>query len=249
MRCPKCERELPESVKYCVYCSNILFKECPSCKRKIGFDKRVCEFCGLDIAQYEQGKKLLEEGKKLEQNWKYEEAKAQYEEIQGLPVIAEEASKLLDAVLQKIKVINEQQFEGEKFLKTRLACAYRAFLKVQDLLPENEDIANKLEAIKVYGKKTAKKAIVCWGSTKGPAKEAAENLGIKMVQPVILEPFPEKQIKKALKGVEKLILVETNAIGQLEKVLNCYGIKINQKILKYNARPFLPEEIEEKIKL
>ena len=114
---------------------------------------------------------------------------------------------------------------------------------------EMEKEVDKLEAIKVYGKKTAKKAIVCWGSTKGPAKEAAENLGIKMVQPVILEPFPEKQIKKALKGVEKLILVETNAIGQLEKVLNCYGIKINQKILKYNARPFLPEEIEEKIKL
>ena len=160
MRCPKCERELPESVKYCVYCSNILFKECPSCKRKIGFDKRVCEFCGLDIAQYEQGKKLLEEGKKLEQNWKYEEAKAQYEEIQGLPVIADEASKLLDAVLQKIKVINEQQFEGEKFLKTRLACAYRAFLRVQDLLPENEDIANKLEAIKVRLKWRAKKVWV-----------------------------------------------------------------------------------------
>ena len=107
----------------------------------------------------------------------------------------------------------------------------------------------RLEAVKVYGKKTAKEAIVCWGSTKGPAKEAAENLGIKMIQLVIIEPFPEKQMMKALKGVRKLILVETNATGQLEKVLNCYGIKVNQKILKYNARPFISEEIEEKIKL
>lgn len=106
-----------------------------------------------------------------------------------------------------------------------------------------------LEAVKIYGKKSSKKAIIVWGSTKGPAKEAAEKLDIKMIQLIIIEPFPEKQMKKALKGVEKIILAETNSTGQLEKVLNCYGIKVNQKILKYNARPFIPEEIEEKIKL
>ena len=113
---------------------------------------------------------------------------------------------------------------------------------------EMEKEVDKLEAVRVYGKKISRTAIICWGSTKGPAKEAAENLGIKMIQPLVLEPFPEKQMKKALKGVQKLILVETNATGQLEKVLNCYGIKVNRKILKYNARPFLPEEIEGRVK-
>ena len=106
---------------------------------------------------------------------------------------------------------------------------------------------DKLEAVKIYGKKQAKKAIVVWGSTKGPAKEAAEKLGIKMIQPIILEPFPEKQMKKALKGVNKLVLLEANGLGQMEKVLNCYGIKVDKKILKYNARPFLPEEIEKQL--
>ena len=106
---------------------------------------------------------------------------------------------------------------------------------------------NKLEAIKIYGNKYAKKAIIVWGSTKGPAKEAAEKLGIKMIQPIILEPFPKKQMKEALRGVNKLILLETNALGQMEKVLNCYGIRVDRKILKYNARPFLPEEIEKKL--
>jgi len=106
---------------------------------------------------------------------------------------------------------------------------------------------DKLEAVNVYGKKTAKKAIICWGSTKGPAKEAAEKLDIKMIQPIILEPFPEKQMKKALRGVKKIALVETNALGQMEKVLNCYGIKVDKKILKYDSRPFLPEEIEKKL--
>jgi len=107
---------------------------------------------------------------------------------------------------------------------------------------------DKLKAVKVCGKKGSKKAIIIWGSTKGPAKEAAEKLGIKMIQPIILEPFPEKQMKRALKGVKKIALVETNGLGQMEKVLNCYGIKVDKKVLKYDARPFLPEEIERKLR-
>ncbi|MEA3344616.1 MAG: 2-oxoacid:acceptor oxidoreductase subunit alpha [Patescibacteria group bacterium] len=105
----------------------------------------------------------------------------------------------------------------------------------------------KLKAVNVFGNKNSKKAIVVWGSTKGPAKEVAEKLGIKMIQPIVIQPFPEKQMKKALKGVEKLILFETNATGQMEKVLNSYGIKVDKKVLKYNARPFFPEEIEKHI--
>ncbi len=106
---------------------------------------------------------------------------------------------------------------------------------------------DKMKAVNVYGRKSSDKAIIAWGSTKGPAKEAAEKLGLKMIQPVVLEPFPEKELNKALRGVKKIALVETNGLGQLGKVLKCYGIKADRKILKYNARPFLPEEIERKL--
>ena len=107
---------------------------------------------------------------------------------------------------------------------------------------------DRLESVKIYGRKTAKEAIIAWGSTKGPAKEAAEKLGIKMIQLVVIQPFPEKQMREALRGVKKLILVETTALGQMEKVLNSYGIKVDKKVLKYDARPFFPGEIEKKIK-
>ncbi len=117
--------------------------------------------------------------------------------------------------------------------------------KFKEMKKEVEKIK---EAVKVYGQKNSEIAIIVWGSTKGPAKEAAEKLGIKMIQPLILQPFPEKQIKKALKNVESLILVETNGLGQLEKVLNSYGIKVSRKILKYDGRPFTAEEIEKEIK-
>ena len=113
---------------------------------------------------------------------------------------------------------------------------------------EMKKVVAKMKAVEIYGRKKAKTAIVAWGSTKGPAKEVVEKLGIKMIQPLVLEPFPIRQFKEALKGVEKLILVETNATGQLGTVLSCYGLKITRKILKYSSRPFLPDELEEKIK-
>ena len=131
--------------------------------------------------------------------------------------------------------------EDEKDIKAMQDKRLRKFQKMREEV-------DKLEAVKIYGNKDSDKAIIVWGSTKGPAKEAAEKLNIKMIQPIIIQPFPEKQMKEALQGVKKLISVETNALGQMEKVLNCHGIKPAHRILKYDSRPFLPEEIEEALK-
>ena len=109
---------------------------------------------------------------------------------------------------------------------------------------EMEMAVEKMRAIKIYGNQKSSCAILSWGSTKGPAKEAAEDLNIKMIQPLVLQPLPIKQIKKALEGVKSLILVENNALGQLAPTLNSHGVKIDAKILKYNSRPFMAEEIK-----
>ena len=130
--------------------------------------------------------------------------------------------------------------EDEQAIKVMQDKRLRKFQKMREEM-------EKLEAVKIYGNKNSDQAIIVWGSTKGPAKEAAEKLKIKMIQIVVIQPFPEKQIKEALKGVNKIISIETNALGQMEKVLNCYGIKPDNRILKYDSRPFLPEEIEEKL--
>lgn len=132
--------------------------------------------------------------------------------------------------------------EDEKMIKAMQDKRLRKF-------EEMKKTVERLESIKVYGKKNSTKALIVWGSTKGPAKEAAERLGIKLIQLIVIEPFPEKQIKEALRGVKNIVLAETNALGQMEKVLNCYGITVNKKILKYNGRPFTAEEIIEKIKM
>jgi len=73
--------------------------------------------------------------------------------------------------------------------------------------------------------------------------EAAERLGLRAVQVLALSPFPEKRLIEALQGVEKLLAVECNSTGQLADMAQCRGIKVDDRILKYDGRPFSREDL------
>jgi 2-oxoglutarate ferredoxin oxidoreductase subunit alpha len=88
---------------------------------------------------------------------------------------------------------------------------------------------------------------LCWGSNKPVCVEAAQNLGLKVIQPLVLSPFPLKQFKEALRGVKKLICVENNATGQLARHIKYYGFDVDEKILKYDGRPFSVDELHERL--
>lgn len=106
----------------------------------------------------------------------------------------------------------------------------------------------RYEPVRVYGNERSSRALLCWGSTKGVCVEVARTLGVKVIQPVVLAPFPFKQFKMAMKGVERLISVECNATGQLVKLINRYGLDADEMILKYDGRPFSVEELESKVR-
>lgn len=117
-------------------------------------------------------------------------------------------------------------------------------------LRKEKYLAEELESyemVKVHGNKDSKAAILCWGSNKGVCVEAAQELGLKVIQPIVLSPFPLKQFQKALLGVEKIISVEDNATGQLARLVKYYGFKADEKILKYDGRPFCLEELKERL--
>lgn len=96
------------------------------------------------------------------------------------------------------------------------------------------------ETVKVYGNPDSKVTLLTWGSTKGACIEAAKELNLKVVQPLYLEPMPMWELEKHLKG--RVIAVEVNATGQLADIL---GVK--ERILKYDGRPFTPEELKKKL--
>ena len=110
----------------------------------------------------------------------------------------------------------------------------------------SEDMDN-LEAVKVYGKKDSKTAILCWGSNKGVCVEIASKKGLKVIQPVVLNPFPVEQFQRALAGVKKIISVENNATGQLARLIKNHGFNVNDAISRYDGRPFSVEELEERL--
>ncbi len=128
----------------------------------------------------------------------------------------------------------------------------RIVQKMQDKrAKKTESLINELKKTKtanIFGDKKSKTAIICFGSTKGICKEVGENLKLKVIQPIFIEPFPIWEIEKELKGIEKIIVVELNMTGQLSKILTQNEIKINKKILKYNSRPFVYEELHKLIK-
>jgi 2-oxoglutarate ferredoxin oxidoreductase subunit alpha len=105
-----------------------------------------------------------------------------------------------------------------------------------------------LELVKVFGDKNSEKAIIIFGSNKGIGMELGKELGLRVIQPLVFQPFPEEQMKTALSGVKKIFTIETNATAQLAQFLNCQGIKVDDSILKYTGRPFFVEELREELK-
>jgi len=121
----------------------------------------------------------------------------------------------------------------------------------QKRLRKKKTIENELskhEQVKVYGNLESKTVLLCWGSTKGACVEVAEELGLKVVQPLVLEPLPIEPLRKVLSDADKIIDVEVNATGQLAKLLSAHGICIDDMILRFDGRPFTVDFLLEKVK-
>ncbi len=121
---------------------------------------------------------------------------------------------------------------------------------VNERMKKGKEIEQEAEkfGFKIYGNRNSKNAILGWGSTKGAVIDAIKDLDVKFIQVLYLEPFSLK-IRKELEG-KNIILIENNATGQLGKLLaEKTGIFIEDKnkILRYDGRPFLSDELKKEI--
>lgn len=107
---------------------------------------------------------------------------------------------------------------------------------------------DNLNPVATGGVADADLALLCWGSTVGVCREVAAKIDLRVVQPIVLAPFPRDRVNAALQGVRKLIAVEENADGQLAMLSVRHGISINQHIRKYDGRPFSCEELEARVR-
>ncbi len=107
--------------------------------------------------------------------------------------------------------------------------------------------------IRVYETSNPQINLVCWGSTKMACMEAQkmllnEGIGSRVLHYLYLHPFPYEDSMKYLSELPSL-LVELNYTGQLSGLIREHtGIEIKHKYLKYDGRPFYPEDIVERVK-
>jgi len=113
----------------------------------------------------------------------------------------------------------------------------------------DREIKNK---VRYYGDENPDVTIFSWGSTKGPVLEAmkmAKGLKIGFVHTFCVMPFPTKEISEHLQAAKKPVLIEGNISAQFGGLIREYtGFEIKDRLLKYDGRPFYPEDILKFIK-
>ncbi len=108
---------------------------------------------------------------------------------------------------------------------------------------------NHMQPPVLYGPKDAPITIVSWGSNKLPIFEALKQVEhANFLQVTWLNPFPSDSVSKHLKNAKHIVNLECNYSGQLAGLIReKTGINITDNFLKYDGRPFYPEEIVKKL--
>jgi 2-oxoglutarate ferredoxin oxidoreductase subunit alpha len=91
--------------------------------------------------------------------------------------------------------------------------------------------------------------LVCWGSTKGPMLEALSMLEQKGVAARMMHiryasPFASSTVLKALSKAKNIVIFEGNSGAQMRSLIfQKTGYYIDKAYLRYDGRPFTPDEI------
>lgn len=102
----------------------------------------------------------------------------------------------------------------------------------------------------LFGPQVADITLVSWGSNKGVILQALKNFpNVNFLYLSWLNPFPEEAVRNILSQANYIIDIECTYSGQMANLIReKVGIEIMDKMLKFDGRPFYPEEIVEKIK-
>ncbi len=101
----------------------------------------------------------------------------------------------------------------------------------------------------LYGAKKPEILLVGWGSTKGPvldalADDALMNRKIGYLHFTYVWPLRTELLIKLSGAAKRTILIEGNFTGQLGQLIaQETGLRITEKILKYDGRPFFLDEV------
>lgn len=104
-----------------------------------------------------------------------------------------------------------------------------------------------------FGDLDAPVAIVGWGSTIGPVKEAVlraagEGMPVAGLYPKLLFPLPAEHIGKFISNRKSIIVPELNFAGQFGRMLQAQFEREMIPLLRYGGTPLAARDVYEKIK-
>ncbi len=113
--------------------------------------------------------------------------------------------------------------------------------------------AAKWGMLEQFGDPKARVAIVGWGSTIGPVKEAveraeAEGMPVAVLYTKMIYPLPRKEIGDFIQDREVIIVPEMNYTGQFARMIQAEFWREVDSLRKYGGIPFTTREIYEEIK-
>ena len=117
-----------------------------------------------------------------------------------------------------------------------------------------EGMRREIGPPEIYPAGEAEFTLLGWGSTHGVIKEAVDTLNqngvtARMMHYSELFPFDIRHAPMQLLEKSKIVAVENNFSGQFADFFSSQtGLSIDQRILKYDGRPFTSHEIIEQIK-
>ncbi|UNC93344.1 2-oxoacid:acceptor oxidoreductase subunit alpha [Candidatus Contubernalis alkaliaceticus] len=124
---------------------------------------------------------------------------------------------------------------------------------VEKRLRKQMGLASEMEEPVLYGHGEPDILLLGWGSTYGSLREAVDALEARGRKAASLHfsdlwPLPVKTVSQIIPSVRKSFCVENNATGQFASLLRReIGYEVDHKILKYDGRPFMVDEILQEV--
>jgi 2-oxoglutarate ferredoxin oxidoreductase subunit alpha len=148
------------------------------------------------------------------------------------------------------KIVKASSYESDEFgnsAESELHTKKNTENRVAKYNEIKKFVEKNFEMVKFYGKKNSKNLVIGWGSTKGAINDAIKDIDVKFLQVLYIKPLSD-EIRKEIEKAKKVIIVEGNVTGQLGRLIReKTGIKIENRILKYDGRPFYPDELKKEI--
>ncbi|MBI4216648.1 MAG: 2-oxoacid:acceptor oxidoreductase subunit alpha [Chloroflexi bacterium] len=111
----------------------------------------------------------------------------------------------------------------------------------------------ELRQVHVFGSSQARVGLIGWGSTEGAVREAIaqareQGLSARALYPLALNPLPEAQIRRFVRGLGAIIVPESNYTGQFASLLKArLGLPVTSLAIP-EGRPITPGEVVAAIK-